>query len=160
MILVRGPQSQRKSSSADAPVWKDRESKQCDLSSYFAALQPLCTAICGGKCARKWHFHGSWLCAFRPTSANDAFDPALWETFVSTTLGLEVPTLAALPRLHKAHNSLLAKCGCKKFCMDFDGDHTSTCTAHSGATKAHDWMVSVLGQLFRRQDTQYALNMA
>jgi hypothetical protein len=26
---------------------------------------------------------------------------------------------------------------------------TSTCTAHSGATKAHDWMVSVLGQLFR-----------
>jgi len=69
-------------------------------------------------------------------------DPALCETFVSTTLGLEVPTLAALPRLH---NSPLAKCGCKKFCMDFHGDHTSTCTAHSGATKAHDWMVSVLG---------------
>ena len=88
----------------------------------------------------------SWLGAIRPTSANDAFDPALWETFVSTTLGLEVPTLAALPRLH---NSPLAKCGCKKFCMDFHGDHTSTCTAHSGATKAHDWMVSVLGPLFR-----------
>ncbi len=50
------------------------------------------------------------------------------------------------PRLH---NSPLAKCGCKKFCMDFHGDHTSTCTAHSGATKAHDWMVSVLEQLFR-----------
>ena len=33
--------------------------------------------------------------------------------------------------------------------MDFHGDHTSTCTAHSGATKAHDWMVSVLGPLFR-----------
>ena len=90
----------------------------------------------------------SWLGAIRPTSANDAFDPALWETFatVSTTLGLEVPTLAALPRLH---NSPLAKCGCKKFCMDLHGDHTSTCTAHSGATKAHDWMVSVLGPLFR-----------
>jgi hypothetical protein len=88
----------------------------------------------------------SWLGAIRPTSANDAFDPALWETFVSTTLGLEVTTLAALPRLH---NSPLAKCGCKKFCMDFHGDHTSTCTAHSGATKAHDWMVSVLGPLFR-----------
>jgi len=29
------------------------------------------------------------------------------------------------------------------------GNHTSTCTAHSGATKAHDWMVGVLGQLFR-----------
>ena len=43
----------------------------------------------------------------------------------------------------------LAKCGCKKFCMDFYGDHTSTCTAHSVATNAHDWMVSVLGPLFR-----------
>ena len=32
----------------------------------------------------------SWLGAIRPTSANDAFDPALWETFVSTTLGLEL----------------------------------------------------------------------
>jgi hypothetical protein len=88
----------------------------------------------------------SWLGTIRPTSANDAFDPALWETFISTTLGLEVPTLAALPRLH---SSPPAKCGCKKFCMDFHGDHTSTCTSHSGATKAHDWMVSVLGPLFR-----------
>ena len=86
------------------------------------------------------------LGAIRLTSANDAFDPALWETFVCTTLGLEVPILTALPRLH---NSPLAKCGCKKFCMDFHGDHTSTCTALSGATKAHDWMVSVLGPLFR-----------
>jgi hypothetical protein len=67
--------------------------------------------------------------AIRPTSPNDAFDPSLWETFASTTLGLEVPTLAALPRLH---NNLLAKCACKKFCMDLNGDHTSTCTPHSG----------------------------
>jgi hypothetical protein len=28
----------------------------------------------------------SWLGAIRPTSANDAFDPALWEKFVSTKL--------------------------------------------------------------------------
>jgi len=49
----------------------------------------------------------AWLGAIRPTSPYDAeFDPALWETFVSTTLGLEVPTLAAFPRLH---NSPLAK---------------------------------------------------
>ena len=34
-------------------------------------------------------------------------------------------------------------------CMDFHGDHTSTCTAHSGATQAHDWMVGALGPLFR-----------
>ena len=73
----------------------------------------------------------SWLGAIRPTSTNDALDPELWETFVSTTLGLEVPILPALPRLQ---NSPLAKCGCRKFCMDFHGDHTSTCTAHSGAT--------------------------
>ncbi len=33
----------------------------------------------------------SCLQNIRPTTANDAFDPALWETFVSTTLGLEVP---------------------------------------------------------------------
>ena len=31
----------------------------------------------------------SWFGVIRPTSANDAFDPALWETFVSTTLGLD-----------------------------------------------------------------------
>jgi hypothetical protein len=33
--------------------------------------------------------------------------------------------------------------------MDFHGDHTSTCTANSGSTKAHDWMVGSLGPLFR-----------
>jgi hypothetical protein len=49
----------------------------------------------------------SWFSIIRPTSDNDVFDPAIWETFISTTLG------------------------------------------HSGATKAHDWMVSVLGLLFR-----------
>ena len=94
----------------------------------------------------------SWLGTIRPTSANDAFDPTLWETFVSTTLGLEVPIRSILPRLH---NSPLAKCGCKKFCMDFHGDHTSTCTGHSGATKAHNWMVSVLGPLFRKHTHTY-----
>jgi hypothetical protein len=50
----------------------------------------------------------SWLGTIRPTSTNDAFDPALW-----TTLGLEVPVLSSLPRLN---NSPLAKCGCKKHC--------------------------------------------
>ena len=88
----------------------------------------------------------SWLGSIRSTSANDAFDPALWTTFVSTTLGVEVPVLSSLPC---RNNSPLAQCGCKKHAMDFHGDHTSTCTAHSGATKAQDWMVSVLGPLFR-----------
>jgi hypothetical protein len=33
--------------------------------------------------------------------------------------------------------------------VDFHGDHTDTCTSLSGATKLHDWMVGVLGLLFR-----------
>jgi len=88
----------------------------------------------------------SLLGTIRPTSANDAFDPALWATFVSKTLGLGVPVLSSLPRLH---NSPLAMCSCKKHALDLYGDHTSTCTAHSGATKAHDGMVGLLGPLFR-----------
>ena len=32
--------------------------------------------------------------------------------------------------------------------MDFHSDHTSTRTAHSGATTAYDWFVGVLGPLF------------
>ena len=39
----------------------------------------------------------SWLGTIRPTSANDAFDPALWETFVSTTLGLELTQVQPRP---------------------------------------------------------------
>jgi hypothetical protein len=88
----------------------------------------------------------SWLGTIRPSSANSVFDPTLWATFVSTTLGLEASVLSSLP-CH--HNNTLAQCGCKKHCMDFHGDHTSTCTAHSGATKTHDWMVGSLGPLFR-----------
>jgi hypothetical protein len=40
----------------------------------------------------------SWLGTLRPTTANDAWNQPLWETFVCTTLGLEVPVLAPLPR--------------------------------------------------------------
>ena len=61
----------------------------------------------------------SWLGTIGPTSSNDAFDPAMWTTFVSTTLGLEVPVLSSL----SSHNkSQLAKCCCKKHCMDFHGN--------------------------------------
>jgi hypothetical protein len=58
----------------------------------------------------------SWLGTIRLTSANDAFDPALWTTFISTTLGLEVPVLSSLPR---RNNSPLAKCGCKNTAWTF-----------------------------------------
>ena len=43
----------------------------------------------------------------------------------------------------------LSACGCRKFTFDVLGDHVSTCTAHSGAKKAHDWAVEQLADLFR-----------
>ena len=42
-----------------------------------------------------------------------------------------------------------AACGCKKFQLHALGDHLCTCTAHSGAKKAHDWVVDQLADLFR-----------
>ncbi len=35
------------------------------------------------------------------------------------------------------------------FQLDVLGDHLCTCTAHSGAKKAHDWAVDQLADLFR-----------
>jgi hypothetical protein len=108
--------------------------------------------------ARKFHWKPlSWLGTLnRPTTANDAWDHPLWETFFYTTLGFEVPVLASLPRRNQ-HS--LALCCCKKHGMDLYCDHMSTCTAHSCAmktctarscaTKTHDWAVRVLGPLFR-----------
>ncbi len=43
----------------------------------------------------------------------------------------------------------LAICGCRKFKVDTLGDHLCTCTTHSGAKKAHDWVVDQLADLFR-----------
>ena len=43
----------------------------------------------------------------------------------------------------------LVVCACKKFKVDTLGDHLCTCTAHSGAKKAHDWAVEQLADLFR-----------
>jgi hypothetical protein len=80
----------------------------------------------------------SWLGTIRPTTPNDTWDQQLWETFVCTTLGLEVLVLTALPRRSQCAPAL---CGCKKHGTDTYCDHTATCTAHSGATKAHDWAV-------------------
>jgi hypothetical protein len=52
----------------------------------------------------------SWLRTIRPSSANDAFDPALWETFFTSTIGLEVPVPSSLPR---HHNNPLANAAAK-----------------------------------------------
>jgi hypothetical protein len=42
-------------------------------------------------------------------------------------------------------------CGCRKFQIDTLGDYLCTCTAHSGAKKAHDWAVGQIADLFRRR---------
>ena len=39
-------------------------------------------------------------------------------------------------------------CGCNKFQLDALGEHVSTCTAHSGAKKTHDWAVEKIADLF------------
>ena len=59
---------------------------------------------------------------------------------------MEVPVLTSLTRRNQLASAL---CGCKKHGIDTYIDHTATCTTHSGATKAHDWTVGVLGPLFR-----------
>ena len=41
------------------------------------------------------------------------------------------------------------KTALEKFQIDPLGDHLCTCTAHSGAKKAHDWAVDQLADLFR-----------
>ena len=63
----------------------------------------------------------------------------LWQPYFAACVGAKIPALAELP---------LSACGCKIFTMDALGDHVSTCTAHSGAKKAHDWAVEQLADLF------------
>jgi hypothetical protein len=60
------------------------------------------------------------------------------------TMGTQIPVIAEKP---------LAACGCRKFQLDAMGDHLCTCTAHSGAKKAHDWAVEQLADLFRTSYT-------
>ena len=55
-------------------------------------------------------------------------------------MGAQIPVIPEKP---------LAVCGCRKFGIDALGDHLCTCTAHSGAKKAHDWEVDQLADLFR-----------
>jgi len=55
-------------------------------------------------------------------------------------MGAQIPVIAEKP---------LATCGCRKFQLDPLGDHLNTCTAHSGAKKAHDWMVDQVADFFR-----------
>jgi hypothetical protein len=55
-------------------------------------------------------------------------------------MGAQIPVIAEEP---------LSACGCKKLQLDALGDHLCTCTAHSGAKKAHAWAVDQIADLFR-----------
>ena len=80
------------------------------------------------------------LWELRPHRRDEAWSASLWQPFFAACCGAKIPPLAELP---------LSACGCKKFTMDALGDHVSTCTAHSGAQKAHDWAVEQLADSFR-----------
>ncbi len=74
----------------------------------------------------------SWLGQIRPHRRDEAWSASLWQAFFAMTMGAQIPVIAEKP---------LAACGCRKFQLDAMGDHLCTCTAHSGAKKAHDWAV-------------------
>ena len=61
------------------------------------------------------------------------------QTFFAMSVGAHIPAIAELPP---------SACGCMKNALDALGYHVSTCTAHSGAKKAHDWAVEHLADLF------------
>jgi hypothetical protein len=86
----------------------------------------------------------SWLGQIRPHRRDESWSPSLWQTFFSTSMGGQIPLIAEKP---------LAVCGCHKFKIDTLGDHLYTCTDHSGAKKAHDWVVGQLADLFRTTHT-------
>jgi hypothetical protein len=84
----------------------------------------------------------SWLGQIRPHRRDESWSASLWQTFFFTSMGAQIPAIAEKP---------LATCGCRKFRLDPLGDHLNTCTAHSGAKKAHDWMVDQVATFFARR---------
>jgi hypothetical protein len=76
-----------------------------------------------------WYQPMGFLGVIRPHRRHEAWSASLLQTFLASCVGAKIPGLEELP---------LSTCGCKKFALDVHGDHVSTCTAHSGAKKAHD----------------------
>ena len=87
-----------------------------------------------------WYTPMSGLGQIRPHRKDEAWSAGLWQAFFASCVGATVPALVEFP---------LSTCGSKKFVIDTLGDHVSTCTAHSGAKKAHDWAVDQIADLFR-----------
>jgi hypothetical protein len=81
-----------------------------------------------------WYKPLGFLGVIRPHRRDEAWSASLWQSFFAG-----IPALKELP---------LSACACRNFTCDVLGDHVSTCTAHSGAKKAHDWAVEQLADLF------------
>ena len=81
----------------------------------------------------------SWLGKIRPRRRDEVWSAGLWQAFFASCVGATVPALEELP---------LSSCAYKKIDVDALGDHVATCIAHSGAKKAHDWVVDQLADLF------------
>jgi hypothetical protein len=86
----------------------------------------------------------SCLGQIRSHRRDEAWSASFWQTFFARTMGAQIPVIVEKP---------LAACGCRKFQLDAMEDHLCSCTAHSGAKKAHDWAVEQLDDLFRTTHT-------
>ena len=82
----------------------------------------------------------AWLGVIRPLHKGEEFPLPLWQAFFSARLGSPIPSIVA---------THITTCACKRFQIDAFGDHICTCQSHSGSTRAHDWAVSQLANLFR-----------
>ncbi len=87
-----------------------------------------------------WYTPMGFLGVIRPHRRDEAWSGSLRQSFFTTFVVANIPALEEMP---------LSACCCKKFALDVLGDHVSTCTAHSGAKKAHDWAVEQLADLSR-----------
>jgi hypothetical protein len=83
----------------------------------------------------------SWLGQIRSHRRDESWSDSLWQTFFSTSMGAQFPVIVEKP---------IATCGYRKFQLDPLGDHLNTCTTHSGAKKAHDWMVDQVADFYRQ----------
>jgi hypothetical protein len=79
-----------------------------------------------------WYTPMALLGVIRTHRRHEAWSASLWQTLFALAVGAQIPAIAALPP---------SSCRCKKIALDALGDHLSTCTSHSGAKKAHDWVI-------------------
>jgi hypothetical protein len=80
----------------------------------------------------------------RPCCRDEAWSASLWQTFFTTSVGAQIPLVTA-----PCGNAALGLCLQEVSDRCSWCDHLCTCTAHSGAKRAHDWAVDQIADLFR-----------